>query len=331
MWTNGGIAEGIPPPRLGAPRHPGARVRLTKRARHARGHEGPERARCDGTARGRGAARSPDRRDDRTAGRSRYRASAEGGDGLDAATTPTPEASPEADAPPEFRCTACPASQPAIGDPCTSDGLICEYGSDPRPLWNVVLICNGTRWANDVFNNGVIVPLADSGRPVDDGGCPPTYDIALSAPCGRTSPCVYPGAGTCNCEVDLADGPDAAAFWACVGVAAPTRCPSSLAQAEVDGQACTVAGLDCFYPGGECHCYQEDAGSPWSCTVPDPGCPAIRPRLGSACVLGVTGRCTYGPLGCSGPLPNELLWCVPAVPGDAGCGGVWAHGPGGYC
>lgn len=260
-------------------------------------------------------------------------ADADAGVALDAA--PQPDAPPEADGPQEAGCTVCPASPPTAGEPCASDGLRCEYGSDPRPFVNQIADCVGGRWS---YPLAFYVPLTDSGRPASDGGCPATYDAALSQdpPCSSALSCVFPGQGTCTCSVSVPDIPDAAPFWLCIDVPAPAGCPPSLAEAQTSSQACPVNGFICNYPGGMCICYVDDSGVPWACTAPDPdaGCPPVRPRIGSPCTVGASGNCIYTSPACSGDVvPNGRLYCgVPQEAIDAStCSGVWMDLLGAFC
>jgi len=105
-------------------------------------------------------------------------------------------------------------------------------------------------------------------------------------------------------------------------------CPSSRSAIKV-GQACGQENLECNYPGqGRCTCFEQgfgglppynpDGGIPpniWTCENPQAGCPADRPRIGSACDSSGASSCFYGD--CNMPDSVELQ-CVD---------GTWADEP----
>jgi hypothetical protein len=100
-------------------------------------------------------------------------------------------------------------------------------------------------------------------------------------------------------------------------------CPASYG--AVPQQAtCTAQNASCAYPEGTCACiiycgsqypvgHECDAGTPytWQCTGAGQGCPAVRPRVGSACTQ-EGQNCPYGD--CNGP----NLRCT---------GGAWTYTP----
>jgi hypothetical protein len=232
----------------------------------------------------------------------------------DAGTEPDDGAGEEADAPFLASCPACPASAPTAGAPCSSFGLNeldCEYGDDPR-LVNVLAQCLAGQW----FYSAPVSPPVDAGLPIGDAGCPTTYAAAESASFCDTPSCVYPE-GSCTCEVAM--GNDSGTLWACTVPPLPTGCPGTLAEAQ-SNVTCPSYALRCFYPGGTCTCFTGDAGPPWRCTVPEAGCPATRPRLGTTCDAALAQHCTYIPVGCS--FPTGDLFCRPSS-----CGSVWVSGP----
>ncbi len=235
---------------------------------------------------------------------------------IDAGMEPDDSGAHEADAPSLAPCPACPASLPEAGAPCsgTDPQLDCEYGDDPR-LVNMRASCVARQWL-------IALPVSplDPGLPTGDAGCPATYAAALSASSCDTAQCVYPE-GTCTCEVATANAPGT--LWACTSPPLPAGCPTTIAEAQSSG-TCRSNALSCYYPGGTCTCFVGDGGAPWACTVPEAGCPATRPRLGTPCDQATPQRCTYIPVGCS--FPTGDLRCTPSS-----CGSIWTSGPGAAC
>ncbi len=105
----------------------------------------------------------------------------------------------------------------------------------------------------------------------------------------------------------------------------PASCPATfaLASAADAGVACP-SSFTCQYPEGICGCVLEpnlEQGPPWqwSCSVPVPGCPAARPRWGTACSTPMT--CRYSG-GCGGELQGEDAICGCGIWEAADCSGV---------
>ena len=163
--------------------------------------------------------------------------------------------------------------------------------------------CSSSVSAGQWFYSAPVSPPVDAGLPIGDAGCPTTYAAAQSATFCDTPSCVYPE-GTCTCEVAM--GNDSGTLWACTVPALPTGCPGTIAEAQ-SSVTCPSYALRCFYPGGTCTCFTVDAGAPWRCTVPEAGCPATRPRLGTTCDAALAQHCTYIPVGCSSPTGD--LFC----------------------
>ncbi|MGH7438386.1 MAG: hypothetical protein ACRENE_22100, partial [Polyangiaceae bacterium] len=150
--------------------------------------------------------------------------------------------------------------------------------------------------------------LLDAG-PGGAAACPPSYAEAGAASECTTPTCVYPE-GNCACHVvpttPTFDG-GGATYFSCNQPPLPAGCPSSV-ETAADAGSCPTAGLGCYFGAGTCSCMLNDAGSAWKCTKLAPGCPATRPRLGSACDLAGPSQCTYGSLKCATPL-SEVLRC----------------------
>jgi hypothetical protein len=87
-------------------------------------------------------------------------------------------------------------------------------------------------------------------------------------------------------------------------------CPATRA-AVPEGAACSAEAA-CLFPEGRCDCtmsrggpVQIDGGRSWICVKPAAGCPAARPRLGSACETEAL-TCNYGACSVTG---GKLLAC----------------------
>jgi hypothetical protein len=124
--------------------------------------------------------------------------------------------------------SSCPGSSPAHGSACTSPGLECSYGSDPRASCRVSATCTSGEW--------VVVTPACSAPPT----CP-----AMKPGAGVTcttvgAVCGY-GADSCECySCDIPCGsPDT---WHCA--ATSSGCPGSLPNL---GTACSPDGSLCDY------------------------------------------------------------------------------------
>lgn len=161
-------------------------------------------------------------------------------------------------------------------------------------------------------------------------GCPgslPNDGVACS-PDGQS--CEYgTNNGTCgdpttNCVDGAWKQPPPTPGVACLP---SDSCPASHASIVV-GQDCGGEEMECNYPGqGRCTCatqgygglqpYNPDGGpipNVWECEQPQTGCPADRPRLGSACSQDQQS-CSYGD--CSMP-DTVMIECS---------GGIWIAEP----
>ena len=221
--------------------------------------------------------------------------------------------------------SACPPSPPARGTACDASAgcgvdLQCEYDDDD-PLNLFVVDCH---------EGQVFVPSSHPRFDAGDAGCPPTFDQATLAASCSAATCVYP-AGTCLRWQDDAFGLDGGftdgAARRRISAARRRRCflgcPPSLATALAEPH-CTPPVDSCQYAGGSCaYCATgADGGATWSCLVPDPGCPAQRPGIGSACPPAMRGPCNYVRNGeCNSTNPNV----------QCSCGGVWVSAPSVTC
>jgi hypothetical protein len=150
---------------------------------------------------------------------------------------------------------------------------------------------------------------------VGPGACPAALP-AIGGACTGTLECEYGSAPDVSCDtvVECSAGSWAAksspSGASCQAAPNPAACPSSYATL-VTQTSCTPEGTACDYPEANCTCATQCqmVGSMtlfWCC--PDapssvPGCPTIRPRIGSACAT-PEATCDYG--GCSG---NVTLQC----------------------
>jgi hypothetical protein len=101
-----------------------------------------------------------------------------------------------ADAPTIF--PGCPADAPSIGDPCTTEDLVCEYGPSWWVACNALLKCKAGSWQKDPFSAAA---PCDDGQPDDGGPCPATWAEASVIEAGLFCPaadCQYPE-GYCEC------------------------------------------------------------------------------------------------------------------------------------
>jgi len=182
------------------------------------------------------------------------------------------------------------------------------------------------------------VPAPDGGVPVlDAGGQPPFGTLVAdcpSVPPADGSACSHP---RLDCEYGNDWDPACntvaqcwtQGYWQVTGPSqdpklcpTPTglgpQCPAS--PPSSGSQTCAPDGTVCVYPAGLCACSEysgpgsADASASylWTCASPDPACPVVRPRIGSACT-------------------QEGLYCDYEVCGAYGgafscSGGVWGQG-----
>jgi len=144
---------------------------------------------------------------------------------------------------------ACPADVSQItGWPCT-EGLICEYGTDPRPSCRMRATCTGGTW-------GVTMAKCVSLPPVT---CPATREGASGQTCPtQDAYCTYADL-TCQCT-NCFSGPVAGCggplTWHCAIPNADAACPAG---SPLLGSACATADKTCTYacgPGGAWLCKQ---------------------------------------------------------------------------
>jgi hypothetical protein len=139
--------------------------------------------------------------------------------------------------------SVCPQALPGPGDSCTRDGLICQYGNDPRRECRPTARCDNKIW--QVTDPGCKQPPKET--------CPPTREDAASKNCSiRDAYCTYPGDLVCRCTnciaypVPRCQGP---LTWHCDVPNQDKKCPPGKPNL---GAACSREGQRCEY-----HCGQD--------------------------------------------------------------------------
>ena len=156
--------------------------------------------------------------------------------------------------------TACPATFTQISTwPCT-EGLTCEYGSDPRPLCRQSATCTNGSWVLASVAPCAALPPAT---------CPATRAAAAGQACSASGAyCTYADL-TCqctNCTTGPVDSCAGDPTWHCAAPNPDAACPAGL---PLLGSACTTANQSCTYScgsGGARVCkggawYSADGGS----------------------------------------------------------------------
>jgi hypothetical protein len=136
--------------------------------------------------------------------------------------------------------TACPADISQInGWPCT-EGLTCEYGTDPRPGCNPSATCTGGDWTVSPSKCAALPPVT----------CPATRDAAAGQACPTQG--AYCSYGDLSCEcTNCSNGPVAlctgSPTWHCEAPNADSTCPAGM---PLLGTACATEGKTCTYACG---------------------------------------------------------------------------------
>ncbi|MEO6420771.1 MAG: hypothetical protein ABIP39_15270, partial [Polyangiaceae bacterium] len=165
------------------------------------------------------------------------------------------------------RPTACPATLPEQGTPCTKDKLLCEYGDDYNPLCNTVVVCSTDRWASPIFYGGggpTKCPSTGPTIPPNPPGCAATREAVPDGTCTDTSiSCNYDDS-VCSCGVHCSNY--------------PIRQPDCNADAGQTTNCCDTTKVT------------------WGCFDGPKYCTEPRPRIGAACSPD-QGSCAVGPPG----------------------------------
>lgn len=136
--------------------------------------------------------------------------------------------------------TPCPSDLSQInGWPCT-EGLTCQYGTDPRPTCNPSATCTNGAWATTLPDCAALPPVT----------CPATRDEAAGQACPTQG--AYCSYGDLNCEcTNCSSGPvslcSGSPTWHCASPNADAACPAGMPQL---GTTCTTEGKTCTYACG---------------------------------------------------------------------------------
>jgi hypothetical protein len=136
--------------------------------------------------------------------------------------------------------TACPADISQISTwPCT-EGLTCEYGTDPRPSCRASATCTGGTWNVTQAKCTQLPPVT----------CPATRDAAAGQSCPTDGAyCVYSDL-SCACT-NCTNGPVTSCggdlTWHCATPNADPACPAGI---PLLGSACATADKTCTYACG---------------------------------------------------------------------------------
>ena len=136
-------------------------------------------------------------------------------------------------------CAACPPSPQTPGWPCT-EGLVCEYGADPRPSCRSKATCSNGNW---------LITMGDCDR-LPSVTCPATRDEAAGQICPTDQAyCVY-GDLSCECT-NCISGPVSSCSgdlkWQCAAPNADATCPAGI---PLLGSACSTENKSCVYSCG---------------------------------------------------------------------------------
>ncbi|HET6281503.1 MAG TPA: hypothetical protein VFH73_11060 [Polyangia bacterium] len=137
----------------------------------------------------------------------------------------------------------CPQRTPTSGTACLRDGLMCQYGDDPRgDHCTTLATCSGNRWMVTNPNPMSCPPLTDGGMcmPGDSGQTCKPSDAACKMPDGRWCHCT-------NCvdyPVHRCLGEDT---WHCQTASTVAGCPA--APPKIGG-ACLRESATCEYGCG---------------------------------------------------------------------------------
>jgi len=141
----------------------------------------------------------------------------------------------------------CPSTLPTTNDACSSVGLLCGYGNDPRDECNALASCTGSGWA---ISDPACTP------PVIDPECPATLEKTAGEPCDDpTMICIF-GEFSCNCTNCPPPQPmcGGETEWFCEQPHPDSECPVGR---PLSGEPCSENGKVCEYlcgPGNSMTC-----------------------------------------------------------------------------
>lgn len=181
---------------------------------------------------------------------------------LDGGVTDLGGSSDRGGAPDTGTVPPCPSSVPTEAGGCTREGVVCEYGDDPRVQCRTFATCTAARWS-------LAVPSCD---PLPAAACPASREAADGQACGVEGAfCAYAGLA-CECTncirypVGRCEG---ARTWHCDAPTTATSCPSARPRA---GTVCGTEGLSCDY-GCEPTRARRCVGGLWAPADSPAGCP----------------------------------------------------------
>jgi hypothetical protein len=161
----------------------------------------------------------------------------------------------------------CPPSLPT-GGACKTEGLVCQYGADPRRECRPAATCTSGTWK--ISNPGCPEPPTAT--------CPATRDEASGKICStKDAYCSYPGDLICHCT-NCIDHPVPVCqgdfTWRCDTPNPDDQCPPGKPNL---GTACSVEGKHCVYGCGTDGGRKCSAGS-WKSADGSP-CPVSTRRV----------------------------------------------------
>ena len=139
--------------------------------------------------------------------------------------------------------TPCPPTQPGTGDACTSEGLTCEWGDDPREHCRDRGTCTSGSWVIQPGGDCDVLPTVE---------CPPTRMDAEGEACDpQDAICEYEDNLNCLCTNCTVGGPvemcGGDPVWRCDAPNADPTCPPGKPRL---GEACSTDAKSCVYSCG---------------------------------------------------------------------------------
>lgn len=133
------------------------------------------------------------------------------------------------------------AALPQSSSSCSSEGLVCQYGSDPRRSCRPKAACSGGSW---------VVTSPKCAR-LPPASCPKTREDAAGKLCTvKDAYCSYAGDLSCHCT-NCVDYPlprcQGDLTWHCDAPAQDAQCPAGKPNL---GTSCAIAGKRCVYGCG---------------------------------------------------------------------------------
>ncbi|HYQ01825.1 MAG TPA: hypothetical protein VER96_24295 [Polyangiaceae bacterium] len=135
----------------------------------------------------------------------------------------------------------CPALAPSTGQSCTSDGLQCQYGIDPRRACRPLATCQSGSW---MVKEGTLAACPE----LAEADCPASMGQLADQRCAQGAVnagpyCAYNDV-TCVCDPENCDATGTDCAWFCDKPLADANCPWG--QPNI-GTSCASEGLVCRY------------------------------------------------------------------------------------